>query len=100
MALTRNSKLLNHTQRICKRLKAGCGGEAGAATEEEQVVKRNSAILGVAILSALGGGLIAQAAQNDHGFLRKDPSEVRFKSALGVGPDQAVLFGDPSKPGI
>ena len=28
------------------------------------------------------------------------PEQVPFKSALGVGPEQAVLFGDPSKPGV
>ncbi len=49
---------------------------------------------------ALFGSLIAQAAQGERGFVRIDPSEVRFKTPLGVGPEQAVLFGDPSKPGL
>jgi len=33
-------------------------------------------------------------------FLYVPPENVRFKSPLGVGPDQAVLFGDPTKPGL
>ena len=43
---------------------------------------------------------MALAAQDGCGFLRIDPSEIRFKSPLGVGPETTVLFGDPSKPGV
>ena len=28
------------------------------------------------------------------------PEQVPFKSPFGAGPAQAVLFGDPSKPGV
>ncbi len=44
--------------------------------------------------------MLAHAEQDEHGFLRIDSSDVRFKSPLGVGPEQAILFGDPSKPGL
>lgn len=40
------------------------------------------------------------AAQTDDGFIRMTPEQVPFKSPFGVGPQQAVLFGDPSKPGV
>jgi quercetin dioxygenase-like cupin family protein len=49
-------------------------------------------------LFATASGVVV--AQDGQGFIRIDPSEVRFKSPLGVGPEQAVLFGDPSKPGL
>ncbi len=47
-----------------------------------------------------GGAMLARAEQDVHGFLRIGSSEVHFKSPLGIGPEQAVLFGDPSKPGL
>jgi quercetin dioxygenase-like cupin family protein len=53
-----------------------------------------------AFLSALLVSLAAGASEDGHGFLRVDPSEVHFKSPLGAGPEQAILFGDPSKPGL
>ncbi|WOJ90914.1 cupin domain-containing protein [Methylocapsa polymorpha] len=40
------------------------------------------------------------AAQTDDGFIRMTPEQIPFKSPFGVGPQQAVLFGDPSKPGV
>jgi len=40
------------------------------------------------------------AALSDDGFIRMTPEQVPFKSPFGVGPEQAVLFGDPSKPGV
>lgn len=48
-------------------------------------------------------GLLAAipvAAQTDSGFVYLAPEAVPFKSALGVGPQQALIYGDPSKPGI
>lgn len=51
-------------------------------------------------LCVLLGGTMTLAAQEERGFLRIDPSEMRFKSPLGVGPETTVLFGDPSKPGL
>lgn len=51
-------------------------------------------------LCVLLGGTVAFAAQGERGFLRVDPSEMRFKSPLGAGPETTVLFGDPSKPGL
>jgi quercetin dioxygenase-like cupin family protein len=40
------------------------------------------------------------AAQTDHGFIYLPPEDVPFKSPFGVGPEQAILYGDPSKPGV
>jgi quercetin dioxygenase-like cupin family protein len=40
------------------------------------------------------------AAQTAREFTTFAPEQVPFKSPLGVGPQQAVLFGDPSKPGL
>jgi hypothetical protein len=51
-------------------------------------------------LCVLFSGTMALAAQDGPGFLRIDPSEIRFKSPLGVGPETTVLFGDLSKPGL
>ncbi len=33
-------------------------------------------------------------------FVYLAPEQVHFKSPLGVGPEQAVISGDPSKPGV
>ncbi|HYA81727.1 MAG TPA: cupin domain-containing protein [Methylocystis sp.] len=49
-------------------------------------------------LSALGASLLAQAEERE--FVRIEPEAVPFKSPLGLGPESAVLYGDPSKPGI
>jgi quercetin dioxygenase-like cupin family protein len=49
---------------------------------------------------ALIGGTAALAAQEERGFLRIEPSEMRFKSPFGSGPETTVLFGDPTKPGL
>ena len=51
-------------------------------------------------LAALAVALAPSAAQTVRDFVRIAPEDVRFKSALGIGPEQAVLFGDPSKPGL
>ena len=62
---------------------------------------RRTALICFGFLTAVGAVFTARAAApDDHGFIVLDPSEVRFKSALGVGPEQAVIFGDPSKPGL
>lgn len=39
-------------------------------------------------------------AQTTDGFLRILPEQTPFKSPLGAGPSQAILYGDPSKPGV
>jgi len=36
----------------------------------------------------------------EHDFIYLPPDQVPFKSPLGIGPEQAVIFGDPSKPGV
>jgi quercetin dioxygenase-like cupin family protein len=51
-----------------------------------------------AFLSALGASLLAQAEERE--FVRVELEAVPFKSPLGLGPESAVLCGDPSKPGI
>ncbi|WBK01922.1 cupin domain-containing protein [Methylocystis parvus] len=40
------------------------------------------------------------AAETSDGFIRLLPEQAPFKSPLGAGPSQAVIYGDPSKPGI
>ena len=40
------------------------------------------------------------SAQTGEGFIHITPEQVPFKSPFGTGPAQAVLFGDPSKPGV
>lgn len=39
-------------------------------------------------------------AETANGFIRLLPEDAPFKAPLGLGPSQAVLYGDPSKPGI
>jgi quercetin dioxygenase-like cupin family protein len=51
--------------------------------------------LGIAVSSA-----IPATAEAPTGFIFLAPEQVPFKSPLGVGPQQAVIFGDPSKPGV
>jgi len=46
-------------------------------------------------IAALG---LSLAENGDTGFIRIAPEQVPFKSASGF--EQAVLFGDPSKPGM
>lgn len=60
--------------------------------------------------ASLGAGLAAAAAvfslavsvvaETDGGFIRLLPEQTPFKSPLGSGPAQAIIYGDPSKPGI
>ncbi len=52
------------------------------------------------IVIASAACLPVAAAQTDHGFIYLPPEEVPFKSPFGVGPEQAILYGDPSKPGV
>ncbi len=56
-------------------------------------------VVSMVLVSTLIAGppLIAEPVGS---FLRINPEEVRFKSPLGVGPEQAIIFGDPSKPGL
>ena len=63
-------------------------------------MKRVGFVLSGLALAALVVALAPSAAQTVRDFVRIAPEEVRFKSALGIGPEQAVLFGDPSKPGL
>jgi quercetin dioxygenase-like cupin family protein len=49
------------------------------------------------VLAAAALGL-SLAADNDAGFIRITPEHVPFKTASGF--EQAILFGDPSKPGL
>jgi quercetin dioxygenase-like cupin family protein len=63
-------------------------------------MKRVGFVLSGLALAALAVGLAPSAAQTVRDFIRTAPEDVRFKSALGIGPEQAVLFGDPSKPGL
>jgi quercetin dioxygenase-like cupin family protein len=39
-------------------------------------------------------------AETDGGFIRLAPDQLPFKTPLGAGPSQAILYGDPSKPGV
>ena len=54
----------------------------------------------VLISSALAVAALPSAARTVGGFIRIAPEDTKFKSPLGIGPEQAVLFGDPSKPGV
>jgi quercetin dioxygenase-like cupin family protein len=61
-----------------------------------KVLHRTFALaLGVAVSSA-----IPATAESPAGFVYLAPEQVPFKSPLGVGPQQAVISGDPSKPGV
>ncbi|WP_296713365.1 cupin domain-containing protein [Rhodoblastus sp.] len=53
-----------------------------------------------ALLIAACGLAAPAAAQSAHDFVYLAPTQVPFKSPLGAGPEQAVLFGDPSRPGV
>lgn len=50
------------------------------------------------VVLLVGGSAVA--ADSDGHFVYIQPDEVGFKSPLGVGPQQALIFGDPSKEGI
>ena len=63
-------------------------------------MKRFGFVLGGLVFAALAVALAPSAAQTVRDFIRIAPEDVRFKSPLGIGPEQAVLFGDPSKPGL
>lgn len=53
-----------------------------------------------AFAAALGLAAPASAQQASQDFITLPPEDVAFKSPLGTGPQQAVIFGDPSKPGV
>jgi quercetin dioxygenase-like cupin family protein len=53
-----------------------------------------TAIIGFLLVAAS----LSIAADNDAGFIRMTPEQVPFKTASGF--EQAILFGDPAKPGI
>jgi len=58
----------------------------------------NATIIGTIFLSLAACPPVA--AQTDDGFVRVSPEQVPFKSPFGIGPEQAVLFSDPAKPGV
>ena len=62
-----------------------------------RVRKFKGVIAGISVLVLAVG--IAPAGQTD-AFIRITPEQVPFKSATDAQPVQAVLFGDPSKPGL
>ncbi len=65
-----------------------------------------SSYVKAAAIAELAGAAIALpmilpvVAETDGGFIRLLPEQVPYKSPLGAGPSQAIIFGDPSKPGI
>ncbi|WP_363351993.1 cupin domain-containing protein [Methylocystis echinoides] len=61
-----------------------------------------SAPLAAALVASAAFAALALpvGAETDGGFLRLLPEQVPFKSPLGAGPSQAVIYGDPSKPGV
>jgi quercetin dioxygenase-like cupin family protein len=50
----------------------------------------------VAFVSGIPAGAFAQSAQP----VVKLPNEVEFKAPVSPGPQNAVLYGDPTKPGV
>jgi quercetin dioxygenase-like cupin family protein len=52
-----------------------------------------ASLLGLAIC-------VTAVAQTHGGFVRFLPEQVPFETPFGVGPEQAVLYGDPSKQGL
>jgi quercetin dioxygenase-like cupin family protein len=58
----------------------------------------NALIGGVFLLAPMA--FFPASADTTGGFIRIAPEEVPFKSPLNVGPQQAVIFGDSSKPGV
>jgi quercetin dioxygenase-like cupin family protein len=66
----------------------------------ENIVKRIGAPITRGILIAALCSSVSGAAETDKGFIYTRPEDVQFKSPLNVGPQQAVLFGDPSKEGV
>ena len=42
----------------------------------------------------------AYAEKDEMGFVRVFPGQEQYKSPFGIGPATAVLYGDPTKPGI
>ncbi|CAJ0873504.1 hypothetical protein AMST5_02515 [freshwater sediment metagenome] len=56
-----------------------------------------ASLVGVAALFPFALPVIAET---DGGFIRLAPDQVPFKSPLGAGPSQSIIYGDPSKPGI
>jgi quercetin dioxygenase-like cupin family protein len=52
----------------------------------------------IAALLLAGTFGLSLAADGDAGFIRLTPEQIPFKSPAGV--QQAVLFGNPSKPGL
>jgi quercetin dioxygenase-like cupin family protein len=42
----------------------------------------------------------ALAEKDEMGFIRISPGQEQYKSPFGIGPASAVLYGDPTKPGI
>ena len=54
----------------------------------------------LAAVLLLGSLPVTQAAVDKDGFVRITPEEIRFEGENPLGPDIAVLAGDPDKPGF
>lgn len=63
-------------------------------------MKGKLAIFGGVLAFVVIGAPIAVLGEVDRDFMRIEPADLHFKSPFGAGPETAVLFGDPSKPGI
>jgi hypothetical protein len=53
--------------------------------------------LSIALVAGSGAAL---AEKDEMGFIRVLPGQEQYKSSFGIGPASAVLYGDPTKPGI
>jgi quercetin dioxygenase-like cupin family protein len=63
-------------------------------------VKRTAANLARSLFVVMTAGSALVAAESAHHFVYTQPEDVQFKSPLNVGPQQAILYGDPSKEGV
>jgi quercetin dioxygenase-like cupin family protein len=66
----------------------------------ENQMKFGKPSLFLAFLVIAGVGAVRSDAESQKDFVRIAPEAVVFKSPLGAGPEQALLYGDPSKPGL
>lgn len=67
------------------------------------MAKLLTASLGAGLVLGLAGALqiaLPSRAETENGFIRLLPEQAPFKSPLGAGPSQAIIYGDPSKPGV
>jgi quercetin dioxygenase-like cupin family protein len=67
------------------------------------MLKIMNAAIGAGAVAGLAVALqivIPGVAETTDGFIRLLPEQTPFKSPLGAGPSQAIIYGDPSKPGV